>query len=389
MKKILLALCLFLTGCTLHRSEAVQNDYDFRLAVIDNGTTDCEITYYDSDFHELGRTVLENRHVNSSHNISAQNAFHDHYVYIPPAAGQWRQSELIRMDLNNGSIDYVPVEMFDTEALLADEEKLILIQSSSHTIPYFRSEIPYEGSTGKVTRYKDGELPGLYYPLDEGWLRFRDTLNTSLIQYDSQFVMKDELLLGINYLTDHGTPEEYNPWRPYGKQSVLMNGSLYVPAQQELREWNKVNEEYYEPGDFLGYKYGFMKISTDPLRYEVIENEGVVYTAIEQLDETRILMVGMTQTMTAVTEGDDTSYRYENSLPELVVFDTAAYAFDSVKTSFVPSSLSRDEEYLYVTDTDMKIHILNPVSLQELNVLDHQGSDPYSTAQIIPSKPYR
>jgi len=132
-----------------------------------------------------------------------------------------------------------------------------------------------------------------------------------------------------------------------------------------------------------------MKISTDPLRYEVIENEGMVYTAIEQLDETRILMVGMTQTMTAVTEGDDTSYRYENSLPELVVFDTAAYAFDSVKTSFVPSSLSRDEEYLYVTDTDMKIHILDPVSLQELNVLDHQGSDPYSTAQIIPSKPYR
>lgn len=389
MKKILLVLCLFLTGCALRRSEPVQNHFDFRIAVIDDGAAGSEVTYYDDNYQELGRTKLDNRFVNTADSVFNTVVTHDGYAYIAPARGRGNTSELIRLDLSSGSVDYVPVEIFNTEAMLGDDEKLVLIQAGRNGMPYYRSEIPYDGSEGKVTKFKDGELPGLYFRIPSGWLRYRNAFDCRITQYDPQFSQTDEVIVGKNYNPNDGGFEENNPWNSYRNESVYLNGALFIPVRRELVSWQMNNENTYERGPYEGMEGGLMKIQTDPLRWEVYGDKDIVYSDIEALDETRILMIAARQEKSESTINGETHTIFEYTPGYLMIHSIETGEFNEFKTDWKPQSLMKDTEVLYVTDTELKIHVLDPESLQELKVIEHVSTYPAQMAQIISSKPCR
>ena len=80
MKKIWIALlCMILCACNTVPEDTSVN-YDFSLAVIDNGPSGLEITYYDAAYQETGRTRLPGRHVNNDYSIYRDTVYHDSFA---------------------------------------------------------------------------------------------------------------------------------------------------------------------------------------------------------------------------------------------------------------------------------------------------------------------
>lgn len=389
MRKTWIALlCMILCGCnTLPKEPSV--NYEFTLAVIDNGPSGLEITYYDAAYQEMGRTRLPDRHVNNDYSIYRDTVYHDSFAYMAPAAGIIpHQNELIRMNLQNGQIDTVQLEDFATWDIFADDEKLQVIQSSPAYV-YWRTEIPFDGSKKTITKYSDHVDPGRYFRVKEGWIRAVSIPRNDLYLYNDDFEQLDYLSLGETYNPGEETKPQ-DPFNVSAYDGVYIGGSLYVPAQKENRRWEKMPDGIYEPAGFEGYTFGLMKINTDPLSYEIIGDPERMIGDIEQLDETRIILCTTVQKLRSETHGNETSYSYENSEPQLTVYDTAGGEFEDYSFAWQPQSVTRASDVLYVIDFDEVIHVLDPDTLQEIRRLDHQHSDiVYSLARLVPADSYR
>lgn len=387
MKKVLIILCLFLSSCGLHRSEAIMTDYDFKLAVIAGGTEDSEIIYYDGNYQEAGRIRLDRYFVNYGWTQFRKPVFHDGYAYLSPSRARVANYEILRMNLANGSIDYIPIETFPVEDLFLNDEKLVVIQTGTNGgLPFKRSEIPFDGSQGKVTRYSEQDLPGIYYRIPEGWIRFITTPVQKMILYDPDFNTMDEIVLGT-WSHSNTEAEKDASFDAYLYDSVYMNSTLYVPVQQALWEWEE-SDGVWHTTQLKGYKFGLMKIKTDPLRYEIVMNENILCEDIEQLDETRIIMTGCDRQTDQIVTEDGTYYDWSNSQRQFFVFDTVTEEFSPVLKGWQPRSVQRSKDVLYSIGLNNRIHVMDPKTLEDITVIEPALDDPYTLSLLLPSDTY-
>lgn len=384
-KTLMIVLCLLLSACK--QPQTVIVNYDFSLAVMENGNTGMRISYYDSEYQKLGSVLLKDRYVQPVLSVYSKPVCHEGYAYLQPFFAKGKKYEIIRTDLQNGSIDFIPLEAFDILSLYAGSDHLLAVQDGKNSAYYWLSEINWDGSEGEVTRSPDGDLAGMWVPLKDGWLRLKNVPDSRMIRYNTSFEKTGEKIIGESAPSMSETLRE-EAFSYHMDDHVIMNGSVYIPVHKENHVWELNDEGGYQRKGLSGYTFGIMKTDPDTLEYEILGDSDLSYQDIEPLDEKRIILSAAHQNIHTETRENEEVYYYDYSERQLVILDTKTGEFTSVYPEWQPMNLLRGKDVLYVTDTECNIHVLDPETLNETDVIIYTPDPDYSFAKLITSKPY-
>lgn len=377
MKKLLLIVCLLLCSC----AQSIRSDKDIRfaVAVADTGVFGSEITYYSEDGQVLEKAELRGKFFPAGPgSVAARPVFRNGYAWLMPGRENPQRADdygIVKLNLENGSLDVTPVEIFDYDTLYASDDSLVLIQHTKE-FTYFRSVIPFNDSESRIEQLDD-HVPGSYYRINDGWLHVSIIPDCRLIVMDENFTPLAEKVIADSAALDY---------RPVYTDSVLINNSLYTSSQKEVRVKKDGFEN--EPGQFAGYSFALMKTDPKTLEYEIFESEGREIIMLEQLNETELIMLCRKRSMRADVQGNTTYYSYSEEDSSLCVFDTETEEFRDIETNWKPAYMQMSERGLYVLDLENTVHLLDPETMEEIISFRHVPSEENAlTAYLIPCDP--
>lgn len=377
MRKLLLIVCLLLCSCA--QSICSDKDIRFALAIVDNGVSGSMITYYSEDGQVLEKAELPGKFFPAGlGSVAARPVFRNGYAWMMPGRERPLKAAdygIVKLNLENGSLDVTPAEIFDYDTLYASDDSLVLIQHTND-FTYWRSVIPFGNAESRIDQLSD-RVPGSYYRLNDGWLHVSIIPECKLIRMDENFTPQAE-----TFIADSASLE----YRPVYTDSVLTGNSLYTAAQKEVRVSRDGFEN--ESGQFAGYSFALMKTDPQTLEYEIFESEGREIVMLEQLNETELIMLCRKRSMRADVQGNTTYYSYSEEDSSLCVFDTETEEFRDIETGWKPAYMQMAERGLYVLDQENTVHLLNPETMEEILSFRHVPSEENTAASyLIPCDP--
>lgn len=377
MKKLLLILCLLFCSCA--QSVRSEKEIRFALAVADTGVFGSEITYYSEDGQVLEKARLRGKFFPAGPgSVAARPVFRNGYAWLMPGRDNPQRTDdygIVKLNLENGSLDITPVEIFDYDTLYASDDSLVLIQHTKE-FTYFRSVIPLDDSEGRIEQLNE-RVPGSYYRIHDGWLHVSIIPDCRLIVMDENFTPQSEKVIADSAALEY---------RPVYTDSVFIDNSLYTAAQKEVRVKKDGFEN--EDGQFAGYSFALMKTDPKTLEYEIFESEGREIIMLEQLNETRLITLCRKRSMRTDVQGNTTYYSYSPEDSSLCIFDTETEEFRDIETGWKPAYMQMAERGLYVLDLENTIHLLNPETMEESLSFRHVPSEENAAAAyLIPCDP--
>ena len=358
--------------------------------MIDSGNMQSQLTWYDADLNETGRTELDGKtYVSDSGNHSEivrydrQNAYLISNYDRPENV---RNYGIAKVELDTGRISIIPTEVMPLLDIFPEEGYLTVLQrdSGSSGVSVTRaSHVRIDGS--------GGELLDLRFPwcsimrIEEGYLFHRKAGNSQYAfeRYNCDF----QLLESRETEADMIAAGWDWRWNIVSRDYAQTAGNLYVPAQKEKHRLKEVDEGVFESEEFLGYSYGLMVIDTESLDHHVLEYENYSMSNPVVLKNGRILMSGHHVELNTRKRGDASYYSYVPDQNRLILLDPETDHFETVMTDFAPELIAADEEFILILDTDNTIHLMDPDDLQETACFRHTSRSGHKIQGLIVSRP--
>ncbi|MBQ9153366.1 MAG: hypothetical protein IJ130_06110 [Solobacterium sp.] len=388
MKKIWPAACvLLLAGCASLQSN---EPHPFRIAVIDSGNMQSQLTWYDADLNETGRTELDGKtYVSYSGNHSEIVRYDGQNAYLVSNYDRpenVRNYGIAKVELGTGRISIIPTEVKPLLDIFPEEGYLTVLQwdSGSSGVSITRaSHVRTDGS--------GGELLDLRFPwcsimqTEEGYLFHRTAGNS---QYVFERYSRDFQLLESRETEADMIAAGWDwRWNIVSRDYAEKDRIVYAPVQRENHRLKEVDEGVFESEEFLGYSYGLMVIDTESLDHHVLEYENYSMSNPVVLKNGKILMSGHHVELNTRKSGGAAYYSYVPDQNRLILLDPQTERFETVTADFEPELITADEEFIMILDTDNTIHLMDPDDLHETACFRHTSRSGHKIQGLIVSRP--
>lgn len=388
MKKILLIVCsLFLAGCAPQQS---QEAHPFRIAVVDSKNMKSQLTWYDDDLHENGRTVLDGKtYVSNPADHSEIVRYDEQNAYLVANDDKPRNVKnygIVKVELGTGRISVIPTEVMPLQDIFPEEGYLTVLQQDdgSQGVSIIRvSCVRTDGSGGELL---DLRIPWTrIMRTEEGYLFYRTSGKSQYAfeRYGRNFQLLDCRESEMDMIAAGWDGRWYMASREYAGSA----GILYAPVHRENHRLKEVDEGVFESEEFLGYSYGLMVIDTETLEHHVLEYENYRLENPVMLKNGKILMSGHHVELNTRKSGGAAYYSYVPDQNRLILLDPQTERFETVTADFEPKLITADEEYILILDTENTIHLMDPDDLHETASIRHASDSGYAVQGLIVSRP--
>ena len=361
-KRICAVSLLFLCGC---QPAVYNNDIDWELAVVDTGSSDSVITWYNAELEPIKTDTLVGKQIVPPWDgLHAYTGYDCKYAYLLAYNDKPKKAEecgVVRITLENGTIDFLQTESFTNTGLVVTDTQVVVLQHTSD-LEYYRTVLSKDGSGNTLT--KDLRGGRMYWPYPDGVIACSVIPPIRLFRMNEQFeeTAEREIISAREYSIGGK-----DVWRPASQKAVFRNGKLYVPVERENHTYRKVGD-VYEPEQFLGISGGLMELDPETLEYTVYSSEDYISDYILPLNDTKILLAGTSLTVVENAKEETVSRRSE---PYTVLFDCVSKTYTEWKTGYTPKDLISGKEALYVIDSRSVIHAVDPDTMEELRTAEH------------------
>ena len=377
MKKyICAASLLFLCGC---QPAVYDNDISWKLAVVDTGSSESVITWYNADLEPVKTDTLVGKQIVSPwQGLHPYTGYDSDYAYLLAYKDQPKNEQecgVVRISLENGTISFLPTESFTNTGLVVTDTKIAVLQHTQD-LEYYRSVLPKDGSENTITHDLRGGR--LYWPYPGGVIACSVIPPIRLFRMNEQFeeTAQREIISARDYAIGGK-----DVWRPVSQKAVFQNGKLYIPVERENHTYRKVGE-VYEPEEFLGISGGLMELDPETLEYTVYSSEDYISDQILLLNDTEILLSGSALAVEQNAEKEASGSRSEQ-YP--VLFDCVTKTYTEWRIEYVPKDFMLGKDALYVIDSQSVIHEIDPGTREEIRKAVHHTAvtNPYGSASCL------